>query len=80
MVLCNGLEIMLYYVWCDDFLTGLHYLAYSCSHANRCETINTLISFLWWIIGFYWLVSGGEVLEYGAPRLYWYVTFILPAS
>ncbi|AQK55156.1 E3 ubiquitin protein ligase RIE1 [Zea mays] len=41
------------------------------SHASRCETINRLISFLWWIIGFYWLVSGGEVLEYGAPRLYW---------
>jgi len=47
---------------------------------SRCETMNTLISFLWWIIGFYWLVSGGVVLEYGAPRLYWYDTFILLAS
>jgi hypothetical protein len=34
-----------------------------------------MISFLWWIIGFYWIVSGGEVLEYGAPRLYGYVIF-----
>jgi hypothetical protein len=34
-----------------------------------------MISFLWWIIGFYWVVSGGEVLEHGAPRLYWYVIF-----
>lgn len=42
--------------------------------------MNTLISFLWWIIGFYWVVSGGEVLEFGAPRLYWYVTFVLIAS
>lgn len=39
--------------------------------------MNTMISFLWWIIGFYWVVSGGEVLEVGAPRLYWYVSFIL---
>jgi len=37
--------------------------------------MNTMISFLWWIIGFYWIVSGGEVLELGAPRLYWYVSF-----
>lgn len=42
--------------------------------------MNTLISFLWWIIGFYWIFSGGEVLEHGAPRLYWYATFIFVAS
>ncbi|KAL5666373.1 hypothetical protein ACJX0J_026481, partial [Zea mays] len=41
------------------------------SYTGRCETMNTLISFLWWIIGFYWIFSGGEVLEHGAPRLYW---------
>lgn len=61
------------------FKTDLRYLAYSHRRTSRCETMNTLVSFLWWIIGFYWLVSGGEVLEYGAPRLYWYVTFILLA-
>lgn len=43
----------------------------SSSYTGRCETMNTLISFLWWIIGFYWIFSGGEVLEHGAPRLYW---------
>ncbi|KAK9105890.1 hypothetical protein Scep_022734 [Stephania cephalantha] len=39
--------------------------------AKRCESINTLASFLWWIVGFYWVVSGGEALEQNAPRLYW---------
>lgn len=39
--------------------------------------MNTMISFLWWIIGFYWIVSGGEVLELSAPRLYWYATCLL---
>jgi hypothetical protein len=47
-------------------------LGYSCSFAKRCESINTMVSFLWWIIGFYWVVSGGDVLEQDAPRLYWY--------
>jgi hypothetical protein len=56
-------------------LCWLDHLAYSCSFWSRCESMNTMISFLWWIIGFYWIVSGGEVLEYGAPRLYWYVIF-----
>ncbi|KAF2946844.1 E3 ubiquitin protein ligase RIE1 [Oryza sativa Japonica Group] len=41
------------------------------SFAKRCESINTMVSFLWWIIGFYWVVSGGDVLEQDAPRLYW---------
>ncbi|KAL5208680.1 hypothetical protein ABZP36_033115 [Zizania latifolia] len=41
------------------------------SFSKRCESVNTMVSFLWWIIGFYWVVSGGEVLEHGAPRLYW---------
>ena len=38
--------------------------------------MNTMISFLWWVIGFYWIVSGGEVLELGAPRLYWYASIL----
>jgi hypothetical protein len=61
---------------CVDFLTPLHYLAYFCSYTSRCESMNTMISFLWWVIGFYWIVSGGEVLELGAPRLYWYASIL----
>ncbi|KAK6146725.1 hypothetical protein DH2020_020594 [Rehmannia glutinosa] len=38
---------------------------------KRCESVNTMVSFLWWIVGFYWVVAGGEVLLRGAPRLYW---------
>uniref|UniRef100_A0A0A9CRI2 RING-type E3 ubiquitin transferase n=1 Tax=Arundo donax TaxID=35708 RepID=A0A0A9CRI2_ARUDO len=47
------------------------------SFTSRCESMNTMISFLWWIIGFYWVVSGGEVLELGAPRLYWLTVVFL---
>lgn len=31
-----------------------------------------MASFLWWIVGFYWVVSGGDLLLRDAPRLYWY--------
>ncbi|XP_062222090.1 E3 ubiquitin protein ligase RIE1-like [Phragmites australis] len=47
------------------------------SFTSRCESMNTMISFLWWIIGFYWIVTGGEVLEHGAPRLYWLAVVFL---
>ncbi|KAL6189905.1 hypothetical protein ACLB2K_036306 [Fragaria x ananassa] len=41
------------------------------SISKRCESINTMASFLWWIVGFYWVVSGGDLLLQNAPRLYW---------
>ncbi|CAO2828541.1 unnamed protein product [Amaranthus hypochondriacus] len=43
------------------------------SFSKRCESVNTMASFLWWIVGFYWVVSGGEQLSQDAPRLYWKV-------
>ena len=43
------------------------------SVTKRCESVNTMASFLWWIVGFYWVVSGGDILLQNAPRLYWYV-------
>lgn len=39
---------------------------------KTCESMNTIISFVWWIAGFYWLVSGGEILLENASHLYWY--------
>ena len=42
------------------------------SVVKRCESVNTMASFLWWIVGFYWVVSGGDTLLRDAPRLYWY--------
>ncbi|KAJ9135717.1 hypothetical protein P3X46_032869 [Hevea brasiliensis] len=47
------------------------------SVAKRCESVNTLASFLWWIVGFYWVVSGGDVLLQRAPRLYWLAVVFL---
>ncbi|KAL1556521.1 E3 ubiquitin protein ligase RIE1-like [Salvia divinorum] len=47
------------------------------SSVKRCESINTMASFLWWIVGFYWVVSGGEILLENAPRLYWLAVVFL---
>ncbi|KAK1314740.1 E3 ubiquitin protein ligase RIE1 [Acorus calamus] len=47
------------------------------SFTKRCESINTMASILWWIIGFYWVVSGSEVLLQNAPRLYWLAVVFL---
>ncbi|XP_010419065.1 PREDICTED: E3 ubiquitin protein ligase RIE1-like, partial [Camelina sativa] len=45
---------------------------------KTCESMNTIISFVWWIVGFYWLVSGGEILLENASHLYW-LTFVFLA-
>uniref|UniRef100_A0A7N0TGQ4 RING-type E3 ubiquitin transferase n=1 Tax=Kalanchoe fedtschenkoi TaxID=63787 RepID=A0A7N0TGQ4_KALFE len=47
------------------------------SMTKRCESINTMASFLWWIVGFYWVVYGGELLLQEAPRLYWLAVVFL---
>ncbi|KAG8493119.1 hypothetical protein CXB51_010648 [Gossypium anomalum] len=47
------------------------------SVAKRCESLNTMVSFLWCIVGFYWVVSGGDILLQNAPRLYWLVVVFL---
>ncbi|XWS34432.1 hypothetical protein CRYUN_Cryun21dG0038300 [Craigia yunnanensis] len=47
------------------------------SVTKRCETVNTMASFLWWIVGFYWVVSGGDILLQNAPRLYWLAVVFL---
>ncbi|KAL3644732.1 hypothetical protein CASFOL_009912 [Castilleja foliolosa] len=41
------------------------------SSVKRCESVNTMASFIWWIVGFYWLISGGDTLLRDAPHLYW---------
>jgi hypothetical protein len=47
------------------------------SVVKRCESVNTMASFLWWIVGFYWVVSGGDILLRDAPRLYWLAVVFL---
>lgn len=41
------------------------------SVAKHLESANTLFSFIWWIIGFYWVSSGGQDLTQDSPQLYW---------
>ncbi|XP_006391188.2 E3 ubiquitin protein ligase RIE1 [Eutrema salsugineum] len=45
---------------------------------KTCESFNTIISFVWWIVGFYWLISGGDILLQNASHLYW-LTFVFLA-
>ncbi|KAE8699027.1 E3 ubiquitin-protein ligase [Hibiscus syriacus] len=47
------------------------------SVTKRCESVNTMASFIWWIVGFYWVVSGGDILLQSAPRLYWLAVVFL---
>nr|GEX71515.1 E3 ubiquitin-protein ligase At1g63170-like [Tanacetum cinerariifolium]GEX71524.1 E3 ubiquitin-protein ligase At1g63170-like [Tanacetum cinerariifolium] len=47
------------------------------SVAKHLESANTMFSFIWWIVGFYWVSSGGQHLTQNAPQLYWLcVTFL----
>lgn len=41
------------------------------SMAKHLESANTMFSFIWWIIGFYWISSGGQSLARESPQLYW---------
>jgi hypothetical protein len=43
------------------------------SIVKHLESANTMFSFLWWIVGFYWVSAGGKALSHDAPQLYWYV-------
>ncbi|XP_051145358.1 E3 ubiquitin-protein ligase At1g63170-like isoform X2 [Andrographis paniculata] len=41
------------------------------------ESANTMFSFIWWIIGFYWVSAGGQSLTTDSPQLYWLcITFL----
>lgn len=41
------------------------------SVAKHLESANTMFSFVWWIIGFYWVSAGGQALAQESPQLYW---------
>lgn len=41
------------------------------SVAKHLESANTMFSFIWWIIGFYWVTAGQQDLTRDAPQLYW---------
>ncbi|WCJ28693.1 Zinc finger C3HC4 type (RING finger) family protein [Euphorbia peplus] len=44
---------------------------------KRLESINTLVASIWWVIGFYWIVVGGQTLLRDSPRLYWLTVVFL---
>ncbi|KAJ8770386.1 hypothetical protein K2173_015000 [Erythroxylum novogranatense] len=44
---------------------------------KRLESINTMVSSIWWVIGFYWIVVGGPALLQDSPRLYWLTVVFL---
>ncbi|GAA0183302.1 hypothetical protein LIER_30736 [Lithospermum erythrorhizon] len=47
------------------------------SVAKHLESANTMFSFIWWIIGFYWVSAGGVNLTQDSPQLYWLcITFL----
>ncbi|KAA8517843.1 hypothetical protein F0562_015317 [Nyssa sinensis] len=55
-------------------------LSLSKSHSSivkRLESINTVISSIWWVFGFYWIVVGGQALLQDSPRLYWLAVVFL---
>ncbi|KAI3717490.1 hypothetical protein L1987_69136 [Smallanthus sonchifolius] len=61
----------------DEGRNGALLISNRISYTKRCENLNTMISFIWWLIGFYWMVSGGEILLHRAPRLYWVTVVFL---
>ncbi|KAB2601297.1 E3 ubiquitin-protein ligase [Pyrus ussuriensis x Pyrus communis] len=47
------------------------------SVAKNLGSANTVFSFIWWILGFYWVTAGGENLTEESPQLYWIcITFL----
>ncbi|KAI4381577.1 hypothetical protein MLD38_007638 [Melastoma candidum] len=44
---------------------------------KRLDSMNTLISSIWWAFGFYWIVIGGQPLLQDSPRLYWLTVIFL---
>lgn len=44
-----------------------------CSLAKHLESTNAIFSFVWWIIGFYWVTADSEELAQSSPQLYWFV-------
>ncbi|XP_039045991.1 E3 ubiquitin-protein ligase At1g12760-like isoform X1 [Hibiscus syriacus] len=39
--------------------------------AKHLESANNMFSFIWWIIGFYWVSVGGEAMARSSPQLCW---------
>ncbi|KAJ7972046.1 E3 ubiquitin-protein ligase [Quillaja saponaria] len=47
------------------------------SIAKKLESLNTMVSSVWWVFGFYWIVAGGRALLQDCPSLYWLTVVFL---
>ncbi|RDX62532.1 E3 ubiquitin-protein ligase, partial [Mucuna pruriens] len=41
------------------------------SMAKHLESANTMFSFIWWVVGFYWVSADSQALVQDSPLLYW---------
>ncbi|KAK7330630.1 hypothetical protein VNO77_24828 [Canavalia gladiata] len=41
------------------------------SMAKHLESANTMFSFIWWVVGFYWVSADSQSLVQDSPQLYW---------
>nr|VDD29192.1 unnamed protein product [Brassica oleracea] len=63
-----GSDLLKYiYIYIYIYIYFLIYFDFT----KHLESANTMFSFIWWIIGFYWVSSGGQELAQGSPQLYW---------
>ncbi|KAK4743685.1 hypothetical protein SAY87_009997 [Trapa incisa] len=44
---------------------------------RRMESVNTIVSSVWWVFGFYWIAMGGQALLQDSPLLYWLTILFL---
>ncbi|KAG5583259.1 hypothetical protein H5410_053886, partial [Solanum commersonii] len=57
----------------DDFAGGNFdgVSSFSLLHSSKIlQSVNTAISSIWWVFGFYWIVMGGQELLQDSPCLY----------
>ncbi|GKU88249.1 hypothetical protein SLEP1_g2533 [Rubroshorea leprosula] len=55
----------------EDFSTE-HFHSENETNIVKClESTNTMFSFIWWIIGFYWVTEDSRALTHDSPLLYW---------
>lgn len=47
------------------------------SVAKHLESANTMFSFIWWIVGFYWLSASWQTMANDSPKLYWLCVIFL---
>lgn len=55
----------------DEFEVNDQVSRQHASIAKWLESANTMFSFIWWVVGFYWITAGADDLSHDAPLIYW---------